>query len=181
MSGIVSELWANAAFQNALWLFLGIVAGALVQFMLSRMQVRSGANNALRVMKTEIELNLDEYENFKRQIARLKELISAGQVNEGELLITMEGFNYSAVNPLVQQGFFHYMLGAEKAKEYFAFMRFFNNDNANVLTNILRNQHQLSKSIAFLNYIESKGFERREGLSEIMGAKLRRGLLLSYR
>ncbi len=130
-------------------------------------------------MKTEVELNLDEYERFREQITKLKELISARQVKEEELFIHMDGFDYSAVNPLVQQGFFHYMLGAEKTKEYFAFMRFFNNSNANTLTDVLRHQHLRDESMAFLNYIEHEGVKLSAGLSEIKTAKLRRGLLLS--
>ncbi|HAW45629.1 MAG TPA: hypothetical protein DCX34_00055 [Roseovarius sp.] len=126
-------------------------------------------------------MNLDEYEKLKEKLANLRQLISAGQVDESELLITMEGFDFSAMNPLIQQGFFHYMLGADKTKKYFAFVRFFNNNNAKVLTEILRNQHQAGKSISFLSYIQQEGNDLADGISEIRESKLRRGLMLGNR
>jgi len=172
------QITFSYALANAFWVFVGIVAGAFIQFALGRVQVRYQAKNAFRVMKAEIELNLDAHARFNEQIARLKELVSAGQLAPDELFISMQEFDYSAIPPLVSQGHFHFMLGPEKAKHYFEFMRFFNVGNSKVLTDVLRREHGAGRSIEAIRWIESRGNEVSKNLREIGNLKLKRGLFL---
>lgn len=176
---LVSEITSSSAFLNGFWLFVGIVAGALIQYFLGRLQIRYQAKNAFRVMRTEIELNLDAYARFKNQVSHLKDLLSSGQVVPDDLYLSMQEFDYSAVSPLVQQGYFHFMLGPEKAKHYFEFMRFFNNGNARVLTDILKREHERGKSIEAIRFFEGRADELSDKLRRIGSLKLKRGLSLS--
>jgi len=178
VSVFFASIWQSAAFQNALWLLAGIVVGALIQFLLARIDLRFKAANALRVMQTEIDLNLAEYEQFLEQLKRLKSLIAVRQISDDALTISMETFDYSVVNPLVQQGYFHFMLGADKAKDYFAFMRFFNDARAKELTSILRHEHRAGRSMEFLLKGEETAKELSGNLRNIKSMKLHRGLAL---
>ena len=45
---------------EAFWVVIGILAGALIQFFLQKLEKRSGAKAAFQVLKTEIDLNLKE-------------------------------------------------------------------------------------------------------------------------
>ena len=58
----------SSAFATAFWVFVGIVAGALIQYLLSRIFLREQIKNALVMLKTEIEMNLSEVERFEKRI-----------------------------------------------------------------------------------------------------------------
>ncbi len=92
---------------EAFWVFVGIVAGALIQFLLQKLEKRSGAKNAFQVLKTEIDLNLDEVGRFKERIGGLKELIASQQIKPDDIRVFMGSFDYSAMGPLTNQGYFH--------------------------------------------------------------------------
>lgn len=148
-----------SGFWNAFWLFLGIVAGAMVQYALSRLQQRDARITAGQVLKTEIDINLKEAERFRARLRQIKGRIGAGQMEPRNLFVSMQGFDYSALNPLVSSGFFHSSLGPERAEAYLEFLRFFNNNNANIITDILREEHYKNTSVQYIQWLEDKSLE----------------------
>lgn len=169
------SIFASSEFVTAFWIFVGIVAGALVQHFLNRLTQIRQSKNAFAVLKTEVDLNLDELGRFRDLLASLREGISAQQVSEDNIFITMQGFDYSAVAPLVNQGYFHFMLGPESAKKYFEFMRFFNNNHAQALTNLLKQEHLKGSSLNCIQWIDRKAEELGIELGNLQSAKLKRG------
>ena len=87
------QVVGTVAFQNALWLFLGVVAGALIQHFLHRLNLRWQRNTAFAVLKSEIDLNLDALAGLEDRVRYLKERISAGQIDPDELFISMGQFD----------------------------------------------------------------------------------------
>jgi hypothetical protein len=149
VDGFTAILSGNA-FANAFWVFVGVVAGALVQYFLGWLMLRSQRKNAMKALETEISLNLKQIEVFRERINYLRERISASQITDDDLFVSMQGFDYSIVNPLVQAGYFHVMLGHTKVEHYFEFMRFFNNQNAQLVNSMLRTEHKKAKSLNYL-------------------------------
>lgn len=165
-------VFESTAFQNAFWLFLGIVAGALVQHLLHRLNMRWQRNTAFEVLKSEIELNLDALTELERRAVYLKSRISGSQIDENELFLSMAQFDYSVVGPLVNQGFFHAMLGPDLIKKYFGFSRHFNNDYARIVSSNLRLKHEEGKSLDYLDAMIEAIYAARKALEVIKGAKL---------
>jgi len=161
------------AFWNAFWLFLGVVAGALVQYVLDALVKRSQRKNAIAVLKTEITINLQALEDFKKRISELKELISAQQIDEQDLFVSTAEFDYSLVSPLVNSGHFHAELGPEFVKAYFSFMRFFNNEHAKLLNSMLRMEHEKGLSIKYLDWLSKRSLELGDSLQWLRDKKLK--------
>ncbi|OOY21690.1 hypothetical protein BMI86_03795 [Thioclava sp. DLFJ5-1] len=161
------------AFWNAFWLFLGIVAGALVQHALNALVKHSQRKNAIAVLKTEITINLQALEDFKKRISGLRELISAQQIDEQDLFVSTAEFDYSLVSPLVNSGHFHAELGPEFVKAYFSFMRFFNNENAKLLNSMLRTEHEKGSSLKYLDWLFKRSSELGNALQSLRDEKLK--------
>jgi hypothetical protein len=153
--GIKVVLSGNA-FANAFWVFVGIVAGSFVQFILTWLVQWSQRRAARKALDTEKMLNLSQVAVLRERIRYLKERIAAGQIIEDDLFFSMQGFDYSMVAPLINSGHFHVMLGHEKVFDYFLFMKFFNNDNAETLNSMLRTEHEKKLSLDYLGYVEKK-------------------------
>lgn len=145
-------------------MFLGVLAGALIQYWLSQIQFRKHQANARLVLETEIDLNLIEANAIKARISFLKERVASGQIEQEELFFNMQAFDYSAIGPLVNSGHFHAMLGSEGVKKYLEFMRYFNNDNANNLNSMLHSEYEKNKSMAFLDWMLQRCDELSSGL-----------------
>lgn len=148
-------------------IFLGLVAGVIVQISANWVLLRWQRKNAKDVLKCELELNLTEVDLLRRRSKNLRERISAGQVGIGDLFINMSGFDYSTLNPLVSSGHFHKMLGSTGVKSYLSAYRFFNNENAAVLTQMLQKEHEENKSLQFLDWLEGKIIEHAGSLKEL--------------
>lgn len=161
---------AGNAFANAFWVFIGIVAGACIQFLLGMLTQRGQRKNAIRVLRTEIEMNLSQLESLLERVNYLRERISANQISDQDLLISMHGFDYSAVNPLVASGYFHILLGHKHVKQYFDFMRFFNNNSAEIINSTLRTEHAGSKSLDYLEKLRSQCADLGFGLNQVLTA-----------
>ena len=157
---------------EAFWVFIGILAGALIQFFLQKLEKRSGAKAAFQVLKTEIDLNLKDVDKFKDNIQNLKHLISSAQIKPEEINIFMSGFDYSAMGPLTSQGYFHYLLGPKRASAYIEFMRFFNNANAQGLSGWVRDQHTQGHSISVLNGLVERADNLAGELRKIKSARM---------
>lgn len=153
--GLTAILSGNA-FANAFWVFIGVVAGAFIQFFLGMLNQRTQRRNAERALETEIELNLSQFQALQSRFGYLRERISAGQIDEKDLFLTMQGFDYSIVNPLIASGHFHVVLGHENVTRYFNFMKFFNNKNAELLNSMLRTEHEKAKSLDYLTLLEKE-------------------------
>jgi hypothetical protein len=172
------QFFETAAFQNALWLFLGILAGAIIQHLLHRMNLRWQRNTAFDILKSEIDLNLDALMELERRAKYLKERIGAGQIDPNELFISMGQFDYSAVSPLVNQGFFHVLLGPTLVKKYFGFSRTFNNNTADAISSDLRLKHKEGKS---LNFLDGLLLEIKRARSDLLSIRNARLPLLGFR
>lgn len=156
-----SALW------SALWLFLGIIAGAAIQYRLNKRVLEDQRTMARRILRTEIELNLSELNNFYQRVSFLRERISASQIDEQNIFISFELFDYSAMSPLVQSGHFHTILTQEQIRDYFAFVRFFSNANASIITSELKAEHGRRKSLDYLAFLEEQAQSLEERLLSV--------------
>lgn len=145
-----------SGFWSAFWLFFGIVVGALIQYGLGRAAARDARRLALQVLKVEIQMNLLEAERFRERILYLRERISADQIETEDIFVTTSGFDYSALPPLVNSGFFHSSLGADSVRRYLEFQRFFNNGYATTINSVLRTEHERGKSLDYLDWLETR-------------------------
>lgn len=162
-----SSILAGNAFANAFWVFVGVVAGAFVQYFLNWLNQRSQRKNAMKALLTEISLNLNQVKVFRDRVTYLVERVKENQIAADDLFVNMQGFDYSIVNPLVQAGYFHVMLGHAKVEQYFEFMRFFNNQNGQVINSMLRTEHEKAKALDYLAWLEGEIRKRESGLNEV--------------
>lgn len=143
----------SAAFWNAFWLFLGIVAGALVQFLLNWIVQYRQRVVAKNLLKVEIAINRAELKRLREFLLRRKERFVAQQVVESDFFIDMSGFNYRMMDPLINTGLFHAMLGSDGVSRYFRFANELNVQGASNLTSMLRKESEAGKSLEFLDWL----------------------------
>ena len=153
LSVFFNNLLSSPAFQNAFWVFVGIVAGSLIQFLFHYLVLRSQKANARRLLGAEVSLNRVELEAFEKQVERKKGKFSSGQADDFDFLFDMSGFNYRMVDPLINSGHFHDILGPEGVKMYFRFMNDLNVNAAGHLNTILTEKHHDNSSISFLDWL----------------------------
>lgn len=152
----LAQILASNGFANAFWIFLGIVVGAFIQYFLNFILAGQQRRNAVSVLHVEIEVNLIEFGMFMERLRFLREKISANQIQTDEIFVSMQGFDYSAMQALISTGHFHYHLGSSGSQAYFSFVRFFSNANAVNLNSMLRTNHAAGKSLDFLKWLESE-------------------------
>jgi hypothetical protein len=152
--------------------FVGVVAGALIQHFLNTLQTRRQAKNALAVMQIEIAYNRSEVESFRERLTWLKSRIASKQIADDDLFLPMQKFDYSSIGPLTNAGFFHVLLGPEKVRAYLEFYNFFRVENGAQLTAMLKTEHEAGKSMAFLEWVERRTDEVLSALEPIQYAKL---------
>ena len=174
---LVAAVFGSAAFGYGLSVFIGVVAGAFIQHGLNYLTFRSQRQNALRALRAEIEMNVEEYQYLRKRLVYLKERIAAGQITEADLFVSMQNFDYSIIGPLVNQGYFHVLLGPDLGKRYFSFMRFFNNANCNIINSMLRTEHEQGKSLDYIDGLLDHGdqlaaFAVRLGKAEVRAGRL---------
>ena len=151
----VTQIVSSNGFANAFWIFVGIVTGAFIQFLFQVLISRQQRKNALTVLKVEIEMNLGEVESFRSHLAYLRERIAAQQITEENIFISMKAFDYSAVGPLGSSGHFHYQLGSKGIRSYLNFLRFFSNDNAEILNSMLKTEHAAGRSLDLIQRLDA--------------------------
>ncbi|KQB95423.1 hypothetical protein AL073_16380 [Loktanella sp. 1ANDIMAR09] len=142
------------AFANGFWVFVGIMAGVIIQQVVNHAEKRKQAKSALQVMQTEIAYNKGEVAKLLERVAWLKQRIASSQIEEADLFLPMHTFDYSAVGPLTNSGYFHVLLGPKRVGNYLEFYHFFKNENGANLTGMLKAEHAAGKSMAFLEWFE---------------------------
>lgn len=155
----VEQIGASNGFANAFWIFLGIVCGVLIQFFFNWLTARQQRRNAVEVLKVEIEMNLVELDLFLQKLNFLRERIAANQIEPNEVFVSMQGFDFSAMSPLIATGHFHHYLGSSGSRAYFEFARFFSDANAVNLNSMLKTDHASGKSLALLKLLEERSAE----------------------
>ncbi|WP_298915109.1 hypothetical protein [uncultured Roseobacter sp.] len=85
------------AFWNGFWVFIGVVAGAGIQYRLMQKTAVKQREMAFKVLKTETEMNCAEVDIFLDRIVYLKDRVGAGQIEQNDLFISMQAFDYSAL------------------------------------------------------------------------------------
>ena len=138
-------------FWNAFWVFIGIVAGALIQYGFYWLTQRSQQSNAKKIFLAEIIINRIELENVKKDIIRKKERFAARQIEESDFFFDFRGFNYRIVDPLINSGHFHKFMGPEGVAKYFKFMNELNYVTAERLQLELKAKHEIGKSLDYLD------------------------------
>ena len=77
----------EVAFWNGFWVFVGVVAGAGIQYRLMKKTVAEQRVMAFKVLKTETEMNCAEVDHFLERITYLKERVGANQIATDDLFI----------------------------------------------------------------------------------------------
>ena len=79
----------------------------------------------------------------------------------------MLGFDYSALNPLVTSGHFHKMLGSDGAKMYMSGTRFFNNETAARLSQMLQSEYARQDFLRFMAWLEERIAEEEGNFEDV--------------
>jgi len=148
--------------------FPGLVAGVIVQACANALMLGWQRNNAKEVLRCGLEMNLHEVRLLKDRIESLKQRISANQADPPDLWITMLDFDHSALNPLVTSGHFHKMPGSDGVKRYLSGSRFFNNENAARLSQMLQGEHARQGSLQFMEWLEGRVAEEEGNFGAVM-------------
>ena len=99
-------------------------------------------------------------------IVRQKNRFVSGQQNDQDFSFDFGDFNYRMVDPLINTGHFHEIVGAEGVKSYFKFMNDLNSQNELVFKNLLKQEHDRNTSVHFLEYvIDTKLVEWKETIN----------------
>ena len=172
MSAFFQSLLTTAAFQNGFWLFVGVVSGAFVQYVLGAITARKQAKTALSVMKIELEHNLGKVDDFVEHVRGLKQRVSAGQIPVDDVYFPLFRFDCSSVGPLSQTGYFHIFLGPKLLHSYLEFIRFFRDDNGRFLKQKFVSEHDAGRSLDFLDWVERRALGLKDDVSVLTHAKL---------
>lgn len=163
-------------FLAGFWVFIGIVAGAIIQYVLGKVQQREIRKAALQMLKTEILINLDACNSLRGRLNYLKDQIGAQQVSDAELYISMQDFDYSSIAPLVNNGLMHTILGPHITQKYFSISRRYNNNSAVISSNMLKSEHSQGKSLAFIKWLSDTLDQDEKFLKSLQDAKIKRGV-----
>ena len=155
---------AGGALENAFWVFVGIVAGAVIQFGLYWLIQRSQRANAKKVFLAEISLNRIELEKVIKDIERKKTRFLTKEETESDFWFDLSGFNYRIVDPLINSGQFHSIMWHEGVKKYFSFMGDLNPSISQHYTERLRIYHQSGQLSLFFDELDRKMDEWRAAL-----------------
>ena len=78
---------------------------------------------------------------------------TAGQEQEHDYFLDMSAFNYRIVDPLINTGHFHEILGPDGVAKYMKYANELNNANANNLHDILKKEASAEKSLNFWDWL----------------------------
>ena len=149
LASIVTAILTSQAF----WVFVGIVAGSFVQYGFHLILMRSHEKNARLVFLAEVAINELELAKVMRSLERKRAQFISGELDPNSFFFDFTGFNYRAVDPLINSGFFHKILGAELVKSYFEFMNHLNVQYAHGLQQLLTEKYEEERAVTFLNHI----------------------------
>lgn len=113
--------------------FLGLVAGVVVQVAAQWVDRWRNQGYAKRLLKVEIELNLDILSDLQKEIVRIKDLAAAQGLGEHDHYVNMRLFSYNAATALINHGWFHRILNKQSIRSIYEFMSFYNQENANFI------------------------------------------------
>lgn len=169
---MTNSWWLSDFFSsNPFWLFLGVVAGALIQTILHWLERHGQASAALKVLQIEIRYNLEKAENYIREIERQKELVVSRELLAANVFFPMAEFDYSAMGPINNTGFLHILLGADSLGRVLRFSGHFNNRSGELLYAALKQSEAAGKSVKFLRDEIERAKELRRQLTPISKAK----------
>lgn len=161
---IAKALFDAQVFAGAFWVFVGIVAGALIQFGFHWLILRSQRANAKKLFLAEIELNSAALDAFEADVKRKKDKFVADQIDDMDFYFNCRDFNYRIVDPLINSGHFHAILGPNGVKDYFESMNALNVQAAENMQQMLRVDHENHRSVKFFEWLLETGIPRWRGI-----------------
>lgn len=156
---------------NPFWLFLGIVAGALIQHVLGIFDRHRQARAALKVLQVEVKRNLEEASRYIAEIDRQLTLFSSGELDVDNIFFPMSAFDYSALGPLNNSGYLHLLLGSQALSDVLRFNGHFNNETGKMLHSVLQQRKSTSSAASFLQEEKGRAVDYRDKLETIMNAR----------
>ncbi|SLN39421.1 hypothetical protein ROG8370_01633 [Roseovarius gaetbuli] len=156
---------------NPFWLFLGVVAGALIQAILHWFERHRQANAALKVLQIEIKYNLEQASSYIDEINRQRELLYSGEISPEKAFFPMVGFDYSALGPINNSGYLHTLLGPESLGSVLRFSGHFNNRTGELLYSALQQEASAGRAVSFLLEEKVRAEKLRSRLVPIAKAK----------
>ncbi|MDD9728502.1 hypothetical protein PVW46_01135 [Mameliella sp. AT18] len=166
-------IFSQPGFQNAFWLFLGVVAGALIQHFLGFLSKHSQAENALKVLQSEITYNLREAQKFESELGQSTQRLSKGEISAVDVFFRMSGFDYSALSPLNSTGYLHILLGPDLMPSLLRFQGFFNDTHGQRLKELFHNEFNRGNGVKFLQDVEKHSRQLIEDIEKIQSSKKR--------
>lgn len=151
--------------------FVGIVAGVIVQAFSNYLVYRWQRSNAVQMFKIEVQINRAALGNLLERLDALEKKISARQVDSHDLFVDMTEFDYSALGPLVNSGHLYQVLGPDLISRYYKMSSFCGNNHARFLSEQLVSEHDRGKSLDLLKYLKGKLLEHQKTLQEVEALK----------
>ena len=147
------DILDTLVFQNAFWVFIGIVSGSVIQFLFHYIVVISQRRNAKKLFRVEIEINSDVLSALETDLIKKREFFVSRQQTDQDYYFNLDNFNYTMVNPLINSGHFHAIVGSAGVKKYFQFMNELNSQKAVIFQQMLRVQDEENTSVRLLNWL----------------------------
>ncbi|MBP0483577.1 hypothetical protein [Sagittula salina] len=161
----------TTAFTNSLWLFLGIVAGSLIQLLLQYVERQRQASAALKVLQNEIIFNLRVADEFLQIVEDQIRPLQSGEIEPRDFYFPTHSFDYSALGPLNNSGFLHLLLGPDRMSRLLRFQGFFNNAHGSALSHQLISNANSGKGIQFLQNVVKSAKVHRSGLESVLNTR----------
>lgn len=168
MPNWIPQIFASQAF----WVFVGVVAGALIQFILHNLILLQQRKNAKKLFRIEIEINEGELDRLSQDIDRKMNRFASHQKDEVDYTFDMSSFNYRMLDPLINTGHFHALLGRDGVSEYFRFANELNVGAARNLEILFRERDEEGSSIRFLEWLKETKIPEWRGCLRSIKAKL---------
>jgi hypothetical protein len=174
VAGVYGGGWLTEFFSsNPFWLFLGLLAGGLIQSLLHWIERHRQASNALAVLKIEIRYNLGQADGYIDTIKSQRERISSFEIAPGAVYFPMSNFDYTVLGSIAQTGFFHLLLGPENLERVIRFRRHFNNDTGGLLYSSFQQSATAGRAVSFLQEEEARAKDLRSDVEHLLVTKKR--------
>jgi len=169
--GKMEQFLQSEAFSNAFWVFVGIVAGTVVQLFAQFLDRQRQAKAALQVLNAEINHNLKQVDAFMDSTRDQLEQLNADEVSPDQFIFWTETFDYSALGPLNNSGYLHILLGADLMSNLLRFTGFFNNDKSRSLHELLQKEYAKGNQTKYVQWVLSHSQNLANGLRIIQTKK----------
>ncbi|WP_300013178.1 hypothetical protein [uncultured Roseobacter sp.] len=143
----------NTAFVNAFWVFVGIVAGALIQWVLNYLTFRSSFRRARRVFYSEVLINWRELRSLEIRLKQLRKAIEDGTARAELVSVDMSRFAYRTIDLLINSGNFHQIFSPETMSKVFEFSSVFNQNYGNYSTGRIRDNLASEEGLAAVSHL----------------------------